>query len=242
MTGGAQADRGRTRRAPHPAPLREKEPGRRPWLDSKLDDVDALRRGEAIPVSDRSATVDALLATFLDKHGRTVDPATKRKLTTQLKHARREFGDRHPDSLRRIELEDWRQLLPAGSRDGVFRAFRQALSWAVARGLAARDASVGIRNPKRTRHERREVLPFETWADVEAVADELDARYRALPFVAVGCGLRPEEVFGLPAVRAAGLEHRRLYDCRHTFATWAIEGRIQLWYLATRSWARQWRS
>lgn len=37
-----------------------------------------------------------------------------------------------------------------------------------------------------------------------------------------------------PALRAAGLEHRRLYDCRHTFATWAIEdNRVPLWQLAT---------
>ena len=33
--------------------------------------------------------------------------------------------------------------------------------------------------------------------DFQAIADELDPRYRAIPFVAVGCGLRPEEVFGL---------------------------------------------
>jgi len=36
-----------------------------------------------------------------------------------------------------------------------------------------------------------------------------------------------------PAVRAAGLDHRRLYDCRHTFATWAIENGEHLWYVAT---------
>ncbi len=37
-----------------------------------------------------------------------------------------------------------------------------------------------------------------------------------------------------PAFRAAGIDHRRVYDCRHTFATWAIEsGDVQLWYLAT---------
>jgi integrase len=239
-----------------------------------------------------------------------VDPATTRKLAAQLKHARAEFGDRHPDSLRRIELEDWREQLPAGSRPDVFRAFRQALSWAAARGLVTRDASTGIQNPKRKRHERRDVLPFESWAEVEAVADELDPRYRAIPIVAVGCGLRPEELFGLhradvdrqanllhvrrrftggvlkdggktpgsvrtlplrkivlgaldqmavridspillpaprggyidsekfrhrqwtPAVRAAGLEHRRFLDCRHTFATWAIESGVQLSYLA----------
>jgi integrase len=35
-----------------------------------------------------------------------------------------------------------------------------------------------------------------------------------------------------PALRAAGIAHRRLYDCRHTFAAWAIEGSIELWYLA----------
>jgi integrase len=35
-----------------------------------------------------------------------------------------------------------------------------------------------------------------------------------------------------PALRAAGIPHRRLYDCRHTFATWAIESGVQLWYIA----------
>ena len=35
-----------------------------------------------------------------------------------------------------------------------------------------------------------------------------------------------------PALRAAGVEHRRVYDCRHTFASWAIAGAVQLFYLA----------
>src|SRR5207302_1131894 len=95
------------------------------------------------------------------KHGRTVDPATARKLTAQLKHSRKTFGDRHPDSLNRLELEDWRATLSSGSRHDVFRAFRQALAWGHARGLVGRDATAGIRNPKRKRHERREVHPFE---------------------------------------------------------------------------------
>jgi integrase len=282
----------------------------RDWLDRKIAEVEALRSGTIIPASERPQTIEALLDLFVDKHGRTVDPATKRKLGTQLKRARAEFGERHPDSLRQVELEDWREQLPPGSRFDVFRAFRQALTWALQRQLVSRNASAGIRNPKRSRHERREVHPFETWAEVEAVAVELDPRYRALPFVAVGCGLRPEELFGLhradvdraagllhvrrrftgglmkeggktpgsvravplrrrvldaidamprridteilfpaprggyidgerfryrewtPALRAAGIDHRRLYDCRHTFATWAIESGVHLWYLA----------
>jgi len=35
-----------------------------------------------------------------------------------------------------------------------------------------------------------------------------------------------------PAIRAAGIEHRRVYDCRHTFASWAIASGVQLFYLA----------
>jgi integrase len=35
-----------------------------------------------------------------------------------------------------------------------------------------------------------------------------------------------------PALRAAGIQHRRIYDMRHTFATWAIESGVQVSYLA----------
>lgn len=61
-----------------------------------------------------------------------------------------------------------------------------------------RNPSAGIKNPKRKQHERREVHPFETWDEVEAVADELpDQRYAPIPVFAVGTGLRPEEWIAL---------------------------------------------
>jgi integrase len=283
----------------------------RDWLDDKMKEITALRRGDAIPLSHRPSTVSALLDLFEEKHGCNLDPATLRTVKSCLKHARREFGDRHPNSLNRLELEDWRAGLSAGSRHQSFRLFRQALTWGTVRGLTTRDASAGIKNPKRRRHERRDVLPFESWAEVQAVADELEPRFRVIPVLAVGCGLRPEELFGLhradvdhqarllrverrytggmlkpggktagsirsiplrqmvldalnamparidtpilvpaarggyidierfrhrdwtPALRAAGLDHRRIYDCRHTFATWAIEDGVPLWQLAT---------
>jgi integrase len=35
-----------------------------------------------------------------------------------------------------------------------------------------------------------------------------------------------------PALRAADVAHRRVYDCRHTFATWALESGVEVLYLA----------
>ena len=66
-----------------------------------------LRCGAAtLPAGEWSQTVDALVDVFLEKHGRSIDTATKRKLTTQPRKARNEFGIRYPDWLRRVEL-DW---------------------------------------------------------------------------------------------------------------------------------------
>jgi integrase len=145
----------------------------------------------------RPETIDELLDLFLAKHGRTVEASTRKKLERQLCKARAEFADRRPDTLSKVEIEDWKATLPAGSRHVVFKAFRQALVWALARGLMTSDPSKGIKNPRRERHERREIVPFQTWAEVDAVSEEIDQRYAAIPIFAVGTGLRPEEWIAL---------------------------------------------
>ena len=35
-----------------------------------------------------------------------------------------------------------------------------------------------------------------------------------------------------PALRAAGVAHRGVYACRHTFAAWSIAAGVQLFYLS----------
>ena len=37
-----------------------------------------------------------------------------------------------------------------------------------------------------------------------------------------------------PALRAAGLDHRRIYDMRHTFATWSLAAGMSIFTLARR--------
>jgi integrase len=157
-----------------------------------------------------------------------------------------------------------------------------------------------------------DIDPFATWQEVDAIAEEIDPRFAAIPVFAVGTRLRPEEwialerrdvdraagvvtvervftqgrlkpcaktsrqrrrvplrqrvvdaldalpprldspllfpaarggyielgkwrrVHWMPALRAAGLEHRRIYDCRHTYATWALAAGVSLFTLSRR--------
>src|SRR5215218_9867403 len=280
----------------------------REWVDNKVDDVEKLRRGDR-PLPSEIPTVNALVDNFLASH--EVDPATTNKLRYELAHAKRVFGDRRVDELKPLELSAWRATLPARSRHQPFGAFRQVLEEAVTLGLLATNPCARIRNRRTKLDEDREIRPFESWDELEAIADELHPRYRAVPIVLVGTGLRPEELWGLerrdfdrakgvlnvervftqgrlkrckksdlqrrrvplratvleaieemptprrfdgplfpnhegaytrhntfrlrhwtPALRAAGIEHRSAYACRHTFASWAIRAGVQLFYLS----------
>jgi integrase len=177
-----------------------KRHAKRGFTQRKLAESFARDAAQAKPVADGTLeTVDALLDLFLEKHGRTIDPSTAKKLGQQLQKARATFGSRAPESLRRAELEDWQQTLPDGSRHHVFRGFRQALVWAADRGYVTFDPNPtdGVKNPKRKKHERAPIKTFTSWAEIEAVAAELDSRYRAIPIVGAGTGLRSEELFGL---------------------------------------------
>src|SRR5690242_3311842 len=79
----------------------ETQSAAREWVDGKVKEVAALRRGE-LPHPATLPTVDELLDMFLAGH--EVDPATIVKLRYELAHARRAFGDKRIDELRPHEL------------------------------------------------------------------------------------------------------------------------------------------
>jgi integrase len=161
-----------------------------------IAEVQQIRSGEI--ATHRPETVNDLLDLFLHQHGPTVDPATFGTMETQLKHARRAFGHRDPETLRRAEIKAWRLTLSQGMRHYAFRSFRQALTWAATDDppLLSRNPSDGIKNPKRKRHERRPVVTFE-WPEIEAITAQLSPVYAALIVVTGALALRPEEAFGL---------------------------------------------
>lgn len=172
----------------------ETESAAKLWLRTKVDEVLALRRGDLIHPG-TLPTVDELIDGFLASHD--VDPATTKKLVYELAHARREFGSTRIDELRPLELSAWRATLPPRTRHQPFGAFKQVLEQAVTLGLLQVNPCGRIKNRRTKLDENREIRPFESWDEIDAIGAELSPAYRAIPTVLVGTGLRPEELYGL---------------------------------------------
>ena len=143
-------------------------------------------------VARRDPTLDALVDGYLEQH--QADPATIEKLRRQLRHATAAFGDRKLSELHPHDLGTWRAHLSEGSRHDLFRAVRQVLEQAVRWRWLDENPARAVKNPK---GRRPEIVPFESWAHVEALAAELDPRFSAIPIFAAGTGLRPEEWIAL---------------------------------------------
>jgi hypothetical protein len=93
------------------------------------------------------------------------------------------------------------------------RALRQVLNRAVVWELLDENpAKKGVPNTQRRTEEKR---PFESWQQIEAVADQLGAGYGPMVVFAAATGLRPSELFALEhrdVDRALGVVYvRRAY-------------------------------
>ena len=197
--------------------------------------------------------------------------------------------------------------MPEGKRYRSHRALRQVLQAAVRWRWIEDNPAVHVKNPE---PRAGEIDPFNSWAELDAIAAELDETYGALVVFLAGTGVRPEEAFGaewrdvdlerrmlmvrrafakrrlkeygktagsrravplrarvvdraggaaepardpvpgaggrpdrdqqLPqpfvdaSLAAAGIKHRRIYDLRHTYATWSLAAGVDIFTLARR--------
>jgi integrase len=109
--------------------------------------------------------------------------------------------------------------LSPGYRFEATQALRQVLSRAVVWGMIdINPAKVGVDNPTPRRKEQR---PFESWAEVEAVAARLGKRYGPMILFAAATGLRPAEWIALEK-RDIDREERVVY-VRRSFTRGALK-------------------
>jgi integrase len=166
-------------------------------------ELERLRRERRVS---RSLTVSELVEAYLAQHD--VDPVTIEKLRWLLGKAVAVFGERPVGELRSDEIAAWRIALSAGYRFDATQALRQVLARAVLWGMIdVNPAKLGVDNPSPRRREQR---PFESWAELDAVAANLSPRYRPMVIFAAATGLRPAEWLALEW-RDVDLEVRVVY-------------------------------
>jgi integrase len=115
-------------------------------------------------------------------------------LRARLRYAVDTFGDTRVDRLDPQAIGAWRKRLPERSAWAIHKTLRQVLHYAVRVKLIDENAATLVPNPE---PKRREVLAFETVAELELVAAELHPRFSPIPVFAGLTGLRPEEWIGL---------------------------------------------
>ena len=152
--------------------------------------LEMLRRGGGTA---RTLTLAELVEEYLAQH--EVAPVTLEKLRWLLAKAVAAFGEQRLGELSSQEIAAWRMTIPAGYRFEATQALRQVLSRAVIWGLLdLNPAKQGVENPQRRRTEKR---PFESWEELEALAERLGPRFGPMVIFAAATGLRPGEWIAL---------------------------------------------
>jgi integrase len=140
-------------------------------------------------------TISALVDEFLAQYPNERDSYTRKCLTWNLNRVRRDLGTIRVDRLDARRVATWRPSLSEGSAWHVHGALKQILNYAVVANYVADNVAARIENPRRK--PGREKVETLTWEELDAVADELPAEWRAIPVFAAATGLRCEEWIAL---------------------------------------------
>src|SRR5205085_4918677 len=101
------------------------------------------------------------------------------------------LGEKRIADLSPKDVYAWRLTIPEGHRFETTQALRQVLNRAVAWGLLEfNPAKRGVPNTQRRPKEKR---PFESWAQIEAIAARLGPVYGTMVIFGASTGLRPTD-------------------------------------------------
>jgi len=164
---------------------------------SERDASEALERALERVRRERGCGSALTLAELVDEYLAQHDgePETVEKLRWLLRKPVKAFGARRLPELRSQEIAAWRMTVPPGHRFEATQALRQVLTRAVLWGMIdINPAKHGVDNPQRRYTEKR---PFESWAELTALAAELGSYYGPMVMFAAATGLRPGEWIAL---------------------------------------------
>lgn len=154
------------------------------------DARDAVKAG--LPVEREPLTYDELCERYVRQH--QVSPATLTTFRYRLAHSRKAFGGSLLRELRPDEIAQWAATFSPSptNRRNALKAMRQVLAVGVEWGYLARNPAAPrlVRTPSAA---QTEVRPFESWEEVDAVADAIDEAYRAHVLWACATGMRVQE-------------------------------------------------
>jgi integrase len=160
----------------------------------------------------RSATLtlSEWVAEYLVAH--PGERVTVAKLRLLLGKATAELGEVRLAELSPEQVCAWRLTVPEGHRFEATQALRQVLNRAVAWKLIDENPAKRVPNPARRCREQR---PFDSWAQIRSVTEQLGPTFGPMVVFAAATGLRPSELFALEqgdVDRAAGVvQIRRAY-------------------------------
>jgi integrase len=138
-------------------------------------------------------TLAELVNEYLEMH--QAEPVTIAKLRWLLGKATATLGQVRLADLSSKDVYAWRLTIPEGHRFEATQALRQVLNRAVTWGLLEYNpAKRGVPNPLRRYKEKR---PFESWQQIDIVAERLGPIYGPMVVFAAATGLRPSELFAL---------------------------------------------
>jgi integrase len=147
------------------------------------------RRNGLVITSPGPITLADLVELFLEQY----DAASKEWKRDMLRYSVEKFGGMNVGDLTSERIASWIATLPhrAKTRRHILDALRQVLNQGVEWGYLARNPArpASVRGPRQT---APDIRPFQSWAEVEAVAERA-SEYGALIRFACATGLRPEE-------------------------------------------------